>query len=85
MFAPQVPLGDDVDFRFLGRQFLLAGGDIRNVALDAAFLAVVEGRVVRMKQLVQAVARQMIKQGAVPSAADFKQYHPVIAQGRCGD
>jgi hypothetical protein len=82
MFPAQVPLGDDVDFRFLARQFPLAGGDIRNVALDAAFLAADDSRVIRMRQLVWAVARQMVKQGAVPAAADFKQYHPLITQDR---
>jgi hypothetical protein len=75
MFPPQAPLGDDIDFRFLARQFPLAGGDIRNVALDAAFLAAADGRVVRMRQLVRAVARQMVKQGAVVSPSEFKQYY----------
>ena len=49
--------------RFLAKQFPLAGGDIKNVALDAAFLAAQDGRVITMKQLVQALARQMMKQG----------------------
>jgi DNA polymerase III delta prime subunit len=80
MFPPQVPLGQDVDFQFLARQFSLAGGDIRNVALDAAFLAAQDGQVVTMKQLVKALARQMMKQGKIPSATDFKQYHALIGQ-----
>jgi DNA polymerase III delta prime subunit len=84
MLPAEVPLGDDVDLRFLAKQFALAGGDIRNVALDAAFLAAADSRVVRMRQLVQAVARQMVKQGAVPSAADFKQYYDLIDPDRGG-
>ena len=79
MFPAEAPLGDDVDFAFLARQFALAGGDIRNVALDAAFLAAQNGRTIRMTQLVRAMARQIVKQGRVPSAADFKQYHGLIA------
>ena len=78
MFPPEAPLGDDVDFRFLAKQFNLAGGDIKNVALDAAFLAAQEGRIVTMKQLINAMARQMAKQGRMPSAAEFKQYHALI-------
>src|SRR5581483_672071 len=35
MFAPEAPLSTDVDFPFLAKQFPIAGGDIRNVALDA--------------------------------------------------
>jgi ATP-dependent 26S proteasome regulatory subunit len=80
MFPPQVPLGKDVDFRFLSRQFSITGGDIRNVALDAAFLAAQDGQVVTMKQLIKAMGRQMMKQGRIPSPADFKQYHGLIVQ-----
>jgi hypothetical protein len=79
MFPADTPLGDDVDLTFLARHFPLAGGDIRNVALDAAFLAAQNGRTIRMPHLVRAMARQIAKQGRVPSAADFKHYHGLIA------
>ena len=78
MFPPQVPLGEDVDFQFISTQFSITGGDIRNVALDAAFLAAQDGRLVTMKQLIQALARQMTKQGRLPAPADFKQYYTLI-------
>ena len=81
MFPAAVPLGEDVDFQFLAKQFPIAGGDIRNVALEAAFLAAQDGKVVTMKQLAKALARQMMKQGKVPSATDFKQYHELISDG----
>ena len=81
MFPPEMPLGGDVDFQFLARKFPIAGGDIRNVALDAAFLAAQDGKVVTMKQLARALARQMMKQGKIPSAMDFQQYHGLIADG----
>jgi ATPase family associated with various cellular activities (AAA)/Winged helix domain, variant len=81
MFPRQMPLGSDVDFEFLARHFDLAGGDIKNVALDAAFLAAQDGQVVTMKQLVKAMGQQMMKQGRIPSPSDFKQYHGLIAQG----
>ena len=80
MFPAEAPLADDVDFAFLARQFALAGGDIQNVALDAAFLAAQDGGVIAMPQLVSAIARQMNKQGRIPSATDFKQYHALITQ-----
>ena len=80
MFPPEAPLGDDVDFCFLAKQFNLAGGDIKNVALDAAFLAAQDGRIVTMKQLINAMARQMMKQGRMPSPTEFKQYHALITR-----
>jgi AAA+ superfamily predicted ATPase len=81
MFPPEVPLGQDVDCRFLAKQFSITGGDIKNVVLDAAFLAVQDGRGMTMKHLMQAMARQMIKQGKIPSATDFKQYYALLAPG----
>jgi AAA+ superfamily predicted ATPase len=81
MFPPEMPLGTDVDFQFLARRFPMAGGDIRNVALDAAFQAAQDGKVVTMKHLTRAIARQMMKHGKIPSAMDFQQYHGLIADG----
>jgi len=81
MFPVQVPLSNDVDLAFLARQFSLAGGDIKNVALEAAFLAAQDGQLVTMKQLIKAMARQMTKQGKIDSPTDFKQYHALITQG----
>ena len=81
MFPPEAPLSREVDWHFLAKQFPIAGGDIKNVALDAAFLAAQDGRLVTMKQLMKAMSRQMIKQGKIPSATDFKQYYTFIGQG----
>jgi ATP-dependent 26S proteasome regulatory subunit len=80
MFPAQTPLSEDIDFGFLARQFPMSGGDIKNVALDAAFLAADDGQVITMKQLVKAMARQVIKQGKIPSVTDFKQYHAFLAR-----
>ena len=84
MFPPEVPLADDVDFAFLAKQFELAGGDIRNVALDAAFLAAQDGRCITMKELVQALARQLAKQGKMPSLAEFRQFHGLVVDRTSG-
>ena len=42
-FPDGTPLGSDVDFPFLARNFILPGGNIKNIALSAAFLASAEG------------------------------------------
>jgi len=85
MFPPQSPLDGDIDFRFLARQFDLAGGDIRNIALDAAFLAAQDGLVINMHCVVKAMARQLAKQGKTATAAEFKHYQRLLtARGDCG-
>ena len=80
MFPPGVPLAADVDFAFLARQFAIAGGDIRNVALNAAFRAAAGGRALGMRELVHAMGRQLVKQGRSPSIAEFREYFPLLAE-----
>jgi ATPase family associated with various cellular activities (AAA) len=69
------PLAGDVDFGFLARQFELAGGNIRNAALVAAFYAAEDGGMIRMKHCVLAVARELQKMGKLPSRSDFREYY----------
>ena len=47
------PTAADVDYEFLARQFPLTGGEIRNVALAAGFLAAYEERDIEMTHLVR--------------------------------
>jgi hypothetical protein len=58
-----LPLGEDVDLDFLARQFKLSGGNIRNIALAASFLAAEDGQVVSMAHLAQATRREYQKMG----------------------
>jgi hypothetical protein len=68
-------------FRLSGGQFPLTGGDIRNVTLDAAFLAAQSSeRSVTMKSLIVALGRQLTKQGRAPSPAEFKQHHELLTE-----
>jgi ATP-dependent 26S proteasome regulatory subunit len=57
-----------------------SGGEVRNVSLEAAFLAARDGRVVRMRHLIQALARETLKQGKLPTPAEFKQYYAAIGK-----
>jgi len=79
MFPPEAPLADDIDFQFLSAQFTFPGGDIKNTALTAAFMAG-RGEKIGMKHIVRALARQLIKQGRIPLPTDFKQYYVLIAE-----
>ncbi len=79
LFPAATPVDEGVDFGFLARQFPMAGGDIENVALSSAFLAAADGGRVTMEHVIRAVEHQILKQGKVPSPADFKQYHRVLS------
>jgi SpoVK/Ycf46/Vps4 family AAA+-type ATPase len=71
IFPKQMPLGEDVDLPLMAQQFKLAGGNIRNIALAAAFLAAEDGESVGMKHLLQATKREFQKMGRLVNEDDF--------------
>jgi ATPase family associated with various cellular activities (AAA) len=71
------PQADDVDITFLAHQFKLAGGNIRNASLAAAFLAAEDGGVIAMRHLVRGVALEYGKLGRLTLESDFEQFHDV--------
>ena len=66
-----LPMADDVDLEFLSRQFKIAGGNIRNVVLAAAFLAASEGTTVGMRHMVRGIRREYQKLGRMVTDAEF--------------
>ena len=62
-FPPELPLSPDVNFDTLAERYPLAGGNIRNVAIAAAYLAAADGRVVTMEHIVKAIRREHQKIG----------------------
>ena len=63
VWPEQVPRAADIDLEVLASRFALSGGNIRNVALAAGFLAAAEGGMVTMAHVLQAVAREFEKVG----------------------
>ena len=74
----RVPLDADIDVTFLARQFKLAGGNIRNVALSAAFSAAANGGRVGMAHIVRGVRREFQKMGKTCVESDFGPYYPLL-------
>jgi len=63
VFPPETPLGEDVDFSRLAPEIKLAGGNIKNIALAAAFLAAEGSGVVHTAHLLHAARREYQKLG----------------------
>jgi len=68
------PRSPDLDLDFMARHFELAGGNIRNIALAAAFLAAADGQSVGMTHLIHAIRREYQKMGKVVMAEEFGKY-----------
>jgi ATP-dependent 26S proteasome regulatory subunit len=63
LFPPDVPRAPDLDFQMLAQRFKLAGGSIRNVIVNAAYLAASDGSVVTMDHLMHGTRRELQKMG----------------------
>ena len=62
-FPAEAPLAEDVDFGQLARVAKLAGGNIKSIALAAAFYAAADGGEIHMSHLMRAAWREHQKLG----------------------
>jgi len=62
LFPPQMSRAD-LDFALLARRYKLAGGNIRNIILGAAYLASANGGIVTMEHLLHGTRRELQKMG----------------------
>ena len=69
-----LPRAEDLDLAFLARQFKIAGGNIRNIVLAAAFMAASEGAPVSMRHCIRAVRREYQKLGRMVTSEEFGPY-----------
>jgi SpoVK/Ycf46/Vps4 family AAA+-type ATPase len=63
IFPPEAPLAPDVDMAALAREVKLAGGNIRNIALAAAFYAAEADGAITMDHIWSATRREHQKLG----------------------
>jgi len=71
IFPRATPLQPGLDLDGLGRRFEFSGGNIRNVALAAAFLAAADGGVVGMPHILRASQREFQKMGRVGDVGEL--------------
>jgi SpoVK/Ycf46/Vps4 family AAA+-type ATPase len=76
VFPPQAEL-DAVEYAFLSR-LELTGGNIRSIAVNAAFLAAAGHAPIGMPHLVRAAAREYMKLSKPISAAEFGAYYDLV-------
>lgn len=68
----ETPLGDEVDLESVAGQFKLSGGNIKNIALAASFLAAQDNKSIAMTHLLQATRREFQKMGKALSETELK-------------
>lgn len=71
LVPPELPLAEDVDFALMAKRFKLAGGNIRNILLSAAYYAAENGNKVNMEHLMHGARRELQKMGKLVQESDF--------------
>ncbi len=72
LFPPDAPRAPDLDFALLARRFKLAGGNIRNIIVTAAFLAAADNHPITMRHLLHAARRELQKIGRLVKESDME-------------
>lgn len=75
-FPANAPLGD-VDLGWLARNLKITGGNIKNISLRAAFMAIERHSVIDMDCLIEAAKREMDKIGKISALAEFHVSQPL--------
>jgi hypothetical protein len=84
MVPPRAPRHADVDFDLLARAVNLTGGNIKNAALHAAYLAADDNRCISMAHIATAVFRELAKDRPQLSQNDLgplAEYLPAAITG----
>jgi AAA+ superfamily predicted ATPase len=71
-FPAAAPVSETIDYQFLARKVEVAGGSIRNIVLNAAFLAAENGGAIGMPHILTSVRGEFEKIGKLWDERSFK-------------
>jgi len=74
IFPKNTPLEKNIDFEYISK-FEITGGNIKNVALAAAFMAADKNTEISMKHLIFAVKKEFEKIGKPITKSEFESYY----------
>lgn len=80
----EISFADDVDIGYLASQFKLSGGNIKNIALAAAYLAAEDGDLVTIDHITHSIQREYQKIGKTLSKTELQGIsHNLTGQTEC--
>jgi SpoVK/Ycf46/Vps4 family AAA+-type ATPase len=80
LIPKEAPISDDIEFEFLAKRFKVAGGNIKNIVVNAAFLAAEESGSITMEHVIKAAKREFQKIGKVCSQSEFGKYYELVSK-----
>ena len=78
-FPDGAPRADDLDLDYMAKNFVLAGGAIVNAAINACIMAAYQDQPVCMRHAIEAVARELYKNGQQVNRVRFGEYYDDVA------
>ena len=75
VFPSKMPLQKDIDISYLADNFELSGASIKNIALNAAFIAASRQEVTGMEHIMTALQQEYEKSGKILGKAELKEYY----------
>jgi SpoVK/Ycf46/Vps4 family AAA+-type ATPase len=78
-FPADAPVDEDVDFDFLATRLNVAGGNIKNIAVNAAFMAAENSGRIHMRHVIRATRREYEKIGRMCTEMEFAPYHSMLS------
>ncbi len=75
VFPAQMPLAADIDIDYLADNFELSGANIKNIALNAAFIAASRQEITGMEHIMEALQQEYEKSGKILGKAELKEYY----------
>jgi hypothetical protein len=78
IFPTSAPVDKDLDYDFLADKFVLAGGNIKNIALNAAFYAAHASSSISIRDIMLAAKREYKKLGKTFLMSDYAPYYQLI-------
>jgi ATP-dependent 26S proteasome regulatory subunit len=80
IFPQAAPRDQNIDFEFLSRKFKMSGGNIKNIALSAAFLAAENSGKIDMRDIILSTKREFQKMGRLCIQSDFGKYYDLTLE-----
>lgn len=77
IFPRKTPVAENIDYSFLS-MFKITGGNMKNIALSAAFLAADDSGVIKMEHIIKGTQREFQKMGKLCTKEDFGQYYKIL-------
>ncbi len=79
-FPASTPVSKEIDYGYLSERLEITGGNIKNIALGAAFYAAEGSSEINMRHTMLAAKRELQKMGKLCMREDFGEYYELMSE-----